>query len=103
MPSQLSLLPQDLAALRGLLALISDPVLVLNEALELLESNPAAQALLGLTAERGLSGLPTSHGGKLGDWLRLSSRAITEGRRGPTPASLTLSNGLRAGLSLMPL
>jgi len=103
MSAQLSLLPHDLAALRGLLGLISDPVVVLSETLDVLESNPAAEALLGLTPERGLHGMPTSHGGKLGDWLRLSSRAIREGRRGPAAPSLNLVKGQRAALRLVAL
>ncbi|MBB4843594.1 PAS domain S-box-containing protein [Paucibacter oligotrophus] len=104
--SQLSLLPQDLAALRGLLLLISDPVLLLGENLELLEANPAAQQLLdpgpGQQA-RPLHALQTSHGGRLGDWLRLASRALLDGRRGPPAPGLKLDNGQRASLSLVAL
>jgi len=104
--SQLSLLPQDPAALRGLLLLISDPVLLLSENLELLEANPAAQQLLGQhpgQAMRPLHAMQTSHGGRLGDWLRLASRAQLDGRRGPPAPGLKLDNGQRASLSLVAL
>ena len=54
MAAQLTLLPHDLAALRGLLDLISDPVVLLNEQLDVLQSNPSAQQCLGLSPERKL-------------------------------------------------
>ncbi|RQO56393.1 hypothetical protein DBR47_17920 [Paucibacter sp. KBW04] len=104
--SQLSLLPQDLAALRGLLLLISDPVLLLGENLELLEANPAAQQLLGQgpgQQAKPLHTLQTSHGGRLGDWLRLASRAQLDGRRGPPAPGLKLDKGQHATLSLVAL
>ena len=103
MSEQLSLLPQDLAALRGLFGLISDPVLLLGESLDLLEANASAQALLEQTQGKGLHSLQTSHGGRLGDWLRLTSRALSEGRQGPPAPSLKLSNGQRAHLTLLAL
>eukprot|EP01137_Pigoraptor_chileana_P002796 Opistho-2@42131 len=103
MASQLSLLPQDLAALRGLLGVIGDPMLLLNEALEVTEANPPAEALLGGAPSRGLKALHTSHGGRLGDWLRLASRAVTEGRRPPAAPSLNLPAGQRASLNLVAL
>ncbi|WP_310385766.1 PAS domain S-box protein [Roseateles sp.] len=107
MSEQLSLLPQDSAALRGLFALISDPLMLLGESLELLEANPSALALLEQAPQpsiaKGLHGLQTSHGGRLGDWLRLASRAISEGRRGPPAPSIKLGGGQRAGLSLLAL
>ena len=103
MAAQLSLLAHDLAALRGLLALISDPIVLLNEQMDVLQSNPSAQQALGLTPERPLQSLQTSHGGRLGDWLRLASRAIAEGRKGPAAPSLNLARGQRAALTLMPL
>lgn len=105
--AQLSLLPQDLAALRGVFGLISDPVLLLGEALEVLEANPSAQSLLeqaaGLSGGKGLHGLQTSHGGRVGDWLRLASRALLDGRQGPPPTGIKLANGQRALLTLVAL
>ncbi|MBT9495620.1 MAG: PAS domain S-box protein [Paucibacter sp.] len=107
MSEQLSLLPQDSAALRGLFALISDPLMLLGDSLELLEANASALALLEQMPQpsmaKGLHGLQTSHGGRLGDWLRLASRAISEGRRGPPAPSIKLGGGQRAGLSLLAL
>lgn len=103
MSEQLSLLPQDLAALRGLFALIGDPLILLGESLELLEANPSALALLEQTPHqsKGLHGLQTNHGGRLGDWLRLASRAIGEDRRGPPAPSIKLTNGQSAPLTLV--
>ncbi|OYU27137.1 MAG: hypothetical protein CFE41_12135 [Burkholderiales bacterium PBB2] len=105
--AQLSLLPQDLAALRGVFGLISDPVLLLGEALEVVEANPSAQSLLeqaaGLSGGKGLHGLQTSHGGRVGDWLRLASRALLDGRQGPPPTGIKLANGQRALLTLVAL
>ncbi len=105
MSEQLSLLPQDLAALRGLFGLISNPLMLLGESLELLEANASALALLEQTPHqsKGLHGLQTSHGGRLGDWLRLASRAISEERRGPPAPSIKLSGGQRAPLTLVAL
>ncbi|MDC8784284.1 PAS domain-containing sensor histidine kinase [Roseateles koreensis] len=98
--SQLSLLPQDLVAMQGLLSLISDPVFLLGEELELLEANPSALALL--QQGKPLHALQTSHGGRLGDWLRLASRALLEGRRGPPAPGLKLDGGQRTTLNLLP-
>jgi hypothetical protein len=107
MSAQLSLLPQDLAALRGVFGLISDPLLLLGEALDVLDANPSAQQLLdpaaGLSAGKGLHGLQTSHGGRVGDWLRLASRAQLEGRQGPPPTGIKLAGGQRALLTLLAL
>jgi PAS domain S-box-containing protein len=107
MSEQLSLLPQDSAALRGLFGLISDPLMLLSESLDLLEANASALSVLeqqpGQAAGKGLHGLQTSHGGRLGDWLRLASRAISEGRRGPPAPSIKLGSGQRAPLTLIAL
>ncbi|CAN5295305.1 PAS domain S-box protein [soil metagenome] len=106
MSAQLTLLPHDLAALRGLLDLVSDPVVLLDEALEVLQCNPSAQHKLGLApggAPQSLHALQTSHGGRLGDWLRLASRAMTEGRKGPAAPHLSLAKGQRAALTLVAL
>lgn len=107
MSAQLSLLPQDLAALRGVFGLISDPVLLLGEALEVVEANPSAQSLLeqaaGLSGGKGLHGLQTSHGGRVGDWLRLASRALLDGRQGPPPTGIKLVSGQKALLTLVAL
>ena len=103
MSAQLSPLPQDLAALRPLMPLISDPLLVLSDALVLLEANEAALQQLDVTPGRGLQHLHTSHGGKLGDWIRVARRAITEGRKGPPPTGLLLKQGRQATLTLLPL
>lgn len=107
MSDQLSLLPQDLTALRGVLSLISDPVLLLSETLDVLEANPAAMELLGLSPghelAKGLHHLQTHRGGRLGDWLRLASRALQEGRCGPPAPSLKLVGGQRAAVTLVAL
>ncbi|MEJ6006855.1 PAS domain S-box protein [Paucibacter sp. AS339] len=104
---QLSLLPQDQAALRGLFNLISDPVLLLDEALQVLEANAGALQMLeqapGQSPGKGLHGLHTSHGGRLGDWLRLASRALLDGRKGPPAPGLKLAGGQRALLTLVAL
>ncbi len=104
---QLSLLPQDQAALRGLFNLISDPVLLLDESLQVLEANGGAALMLdhapGQSTGKGLHGLRTSHGGRLGDWLRLASRAMLDGRKGPPAPSLKLAGGQRAQLTLLAL
>lgn len=103
MSDQLSLLPNDLTALRGLLNLVSDPVLLLDDALGVLEANPAALELLGQEQAKGLHNLQTHRGGRLGDWLRLASRALQEGRCGPPAPSLKLADGQRAALTLVAL
>ena len=103
MAAQLTLLPHDLAALRGLLDVISDPVVLFNDALEVLQSNASAQGKLGLQPGRSVHTLQTSHGGRLGDWLRLASRALTEGRKGPAAPLLSLPKNQRAALTLMAL
>ena len=93
----------DLAALRGLLGLMSDPVLLLSEALDLLEANPSALQHLDPMPARGWTQWRTSHGGRLGDWVKLASRAIAEGRGAPPAAGLTLDDGRHAMLALIPL
>ncbi|MCV2351860.1 PAS domain S-box protein [Paucibacter sp. Y2R2-4] len=100
-------MPQDQAALRGLFNLISDPVLLLDEALQVLEANSGAVQMLdhapGQSPGKGLHGLHTSHGGRLGDWLRLASRALLDGRKGPPATGLKLAGGQRALLTLVAL
>ena len=103
MSAQLSLLPNDLTALRGLLNLVSDPVLLLDETLGVLEANPSALALLGQEQTKGLHNLQTHRGGRLGDWLRLATRALQEGRCGPPAPSLKLADDQRAALTLVAL
>ena len=103
MAAQLTLLPHDLAALRGLLDVISDPVVLFDEALDVLQSNPSAQLKLGLAPGRSVHSLQTSHGGRLGDWLRLASRALTDGRKGPAAPLLSLPKNQRATLTLAAL
>jgi PAS domain S-box-containing protein len=104
MSDQLSLLPNDLTALRGLMNLVSDSVLLLDDALGMLEANPAALELLGQEQAKGfLHNLQTHRGGRLGDWLRLASRALQEGRSGPPAPSLKLADGQRAALTLVAL
>ena len=103
MAAQLTLLPHDLAALRGLLDMISDPVVLFSEALDVLQSNPSARLKLGLEPGRNVHTLQTSHGGRLGDWLRLASRALTEGRKGPAAPLLNLPENRRAALTLVAL
>jgi PAS domain S-box-containing protein len=99
-PAQLSLLPQDLAALRGLMGLLSDPVLVLDGELRVLEANaPALQSLDVVIGH----GLQASLGGRLHDWLRLTSNAQAQGRRAPATPALALNGGGRAHLSLLAL
>ncbi|HLO93571.1 MAG TPA: hypothetical protein VK195_04580, partial [Burkholderiaceae bacterium] len=102
MPSQLSLLAQDLTALRGLMHELSDPVLLLGQRLDILEANPAAQAL-DLQAGGHLQGLRTAAGTKVWDWLKLATQALAEGRRAPTAPTWALSDGRRAQLKLIGL
>ena len=107
MSDQPTLPPQDLTALRAVLNLLSDPVLLLSETLEVLEANSAALELLSQAPDqehaKGLHSLQTQHGGRLGDWLSLASRAMQEGRCGPPTPSLKLAGGQRAALTLMAL
>ena len=102
MPSQLSLLAQDLTALRGLMHELSDPVLLLGRRLEILEANPAAQAL-ELQPGGSLQGLRTAAGTKVFDWLKLATQALGEGKRAPVAPTWALSEGLRAQLKLIAL
>jgi len=99
-PAQLSLLPQDLAALRGLMGVISDPLMVLDAQLGVLEANAPAQQSLGALPGHGLQ---ASLGGRLHDWLRLATQAQAQGRRAPPTPALALNTGGRAHLSLLAL
>ena len=56
-PSQLPLLTHDLAALRSLMGQLSDPLLLLDAGLQVLEANASAYRLLGLPADRSLQSL----------------------------------------------
>ncbi|MET0519266.1 MAG: hypothetical protein ABW005_10585, partial [Burkholderiaceae bacterium] len=62
-PSQLPLLPQDQAALRDLMDELGEALMLLDEGLDLVRANPAAQPLLALAGGRGPLALPTVHGG----------------------------------------
>lgn len=96
-PAQLPLLSSDLTALHGLLALLGDPVWLLDEGLKLLEANPAAQALL--PAQQGQA-LPQA---SLRDWLRLASAALAEERRPPAAPPLSVPGAARLRLHLLAL
>lgn len=96
-PAQLPLLSSDLTALHGLLALLGDPVWLLDEGLKLLEANPAAQALL--PAQQGQA-LPQA---SLRDWLRLASSALAEERRPPAAPPLSVPGAARLRLHLLAL
>lgn len=103
MPADPAILPRDPAALRGLLEPFAEPLLLLDERLELVVANAAARQALDLGSGRGLHALHTGHGGRLVDWLRLASRAQLEGRRGPAAPPMPLSQGRRASLELVRL
>ncbi|QPF73143.1 PAS domain S-box protein [Roseateles sp. DAIF2] len=96
-PAQLPLLSSDLSALHGLLALLGEPVLLLDEGLQVLEANPPAKALLQAAAGQVL---PQA---ALRDWLRLACAALLEERRPPAAPPLPLADGSRAQLHLLPL
>ena len=102
-PSQLPLLTHDLAALRGLMAQLSDPLLLLDAGLHVLEANSSAYRQLGLPADGSLLALRTGSGSRLQDWLRQATQAQESGRRGPPAPTLNLADGTRAQLSLMAL
>jgi len=101
MPSQLSLLSQDLAALRALMSGLGDAVVLMNERLEVLEANPAAQQRLGVKPGAQLPVLRSSKGSKLQDWLTLAMHALRESRRVPAAPTLALADGTRAQLQLL--
>jgi PAS domain S-box-containing protein len=94
--------PASLFGLFGLFGLSSDPLVVLDEALEPLDSNPAAVRMLAASG-RALPALQTGHGGKLGDWLRLTRRALDAGRPGPPAPTLQLGHGRCGRPSLLAL
>lgn len=102
-PAQLPLLTHDLAALRSLMGQLSDPLLLLDASLHVLEANSAAYRLLGLPADRSLQSLRTGSGGRLQDWLRQATQAQELGRRAPATPTLALADGGRAQLSLLAL
>ncbi|HEX2010859.1 MAG TPA: hypothetical protein VJN44_07985, partial [Roseateles sp.] len=98
-PSQLPLLAADLAALRGLFGLLSDPLLLLDAGLCIVEANPAARQALALEG-RSDRELPA---GALRDWLRLAGEALLQGRRSPAAPTLSLVGGRRARPHLLAL
>ncbi|MGM9512678.1 PAS domain S-box protein [Roseateles sp. DB2] len=81
---------------------LSDPVLLLGRQLDILEANPAAQAL-DLQAGGSLQSLRTAAGTKVWDWLKLATQALAEGKRAPAAPTWALSNGQRAQLKLIGL
>ncbi len=81
---------------------LSDPVVLLGRRLEILEANPAAQAL-DLQPGGSLQGLRTAAGTKVFDWLKLATQALAEGRRAPVAPTWALSEALRAQLHLIGL
>ncbi len=81
---------------------LSDPVLLLDRRLEILEANPAAQAL-DLHPGASLQGLRTAAGTKVWDWLKLATHALAEGRRAPVAPTWALGSGQRAQLKLIAL
>ncbi len=80
---------------------LSDPVLLLGQRLEIIEANPAAQAL-GLQAGGHLQGLRTAAGTRVLDWLKLATRALADGKRAPTAPALAMADQ-RAQLTLIAL
>ncbi len=102
--SQLSLLPQDQAALRSLMVQHAEPLLLLDARLQLLDCNQPARQLLGQHGQAPqLALLRTASGGRLLDWIRLATQAMEAGRRAPLTPSLNLAQGGRAQLSLLAL
>ncbi|MEJ5999990.1 PAS domain-containing sensor histidine kinase [Paucibacter soli] len=101
MPSQLSLLSQDLSALRSLMSGLGDAVVLLDERLQVLEANPAAQTRLGVRPGAQLPPLRSGKGSKLQDWLTLAMHALREQRRVPAAPTLALNDGTRAQLQLL--
>lgn len=103
MPSQLPLLPQDPAALRGLIDMATEPMLLLDASLQVRAANAAAQQQLALQIGGELHGLLTATGTKLLDWLRLAVQAHAEGRRLPAAPSVQMHGGSCAHVSLSAL
>lgn len=81
---------------------LSDPALLLGSRLDILESNPAAQAL-DLHPGASLQGQRTVAGTKVWDWLRLATQALADGRRAPVAPTWALSSGRRAQPKLIGL
>lgn len=82
---------------------LSDPLLLLDGGLHVLEANASAYRLLGLPADGSLLALRTGSGSRLQDWLRQSTQASEAGRRGPPAPTLALADGSRAQISLLAL
>jgi len=102
MPSQLSLLPQDMTALRGILGVLSDPVLLLDRRLQISELNPAARQLLGV--ELGSTeALRCSNGSALLVWLTKASTALNTKRLPPPAPQLAMPDGRLGTLTLVRL
>jgi len=102
MPSQLSLLPQDMTALRGILGVLSDPVLLLDRRLQICELNPAARQLLGVEPG-GTEALRCSNGSALLVWLTKASTALNTKRLPPPAPQLALPDGRLGTLTLVRL
>ena len=95
--TQLTLLPAEMMVLHALMGLLDDPIALLDERLQVLSANAAAQQVLGASAGKPLAGA------RLGDWLRLAALAQSEGRRAPPAPALGSAGGPRARASLMAL
>jgi len=102
MSSQLSLLPQDTAALRGILAALSDPVMLLDRRLQICESNPAAQHILALVPG-GSEQLRTTENASLDAWLSKACAALNTKRQPPPAPELALPDGRVGALTLVRL
>jgi PAS domain S-box-containing protein len=103
MPSQLSLIPHDMAALRGILGVLSDPVLLLDPRLHICEVNAAAIQQLGVAAGQSAEPLRTTQQGSLLVWLTQASTALNTKRQPPPAPLLALPDGRVGELTLVRL
>nr|WP_316640362.1 PAS domain S-box protein [uncultured Roseateles sp.] len=91
-----------MTALRGILGVLSDPVLLLDRRLHISELNPAARQLLGVTPGSA-EALRSTNGSALLVWLTKASTALNTKRLPPPAPQLALPDGRVGTLTLVRL
>ncbi|MBV8123193.1 MAG: PAS domain-containing protein [Burkholderiaceae bacterium] len=94
---------QDLDALRELFLDPVNPVAILDAQLKVLSANAPAAARLSLHSGADLQHLQTTAGTRMLAWLKLASRAVSEGKRQPIAPALAIDREHKAQLTLYPL